>query len=128
MKVYWKLTSFVDFYRISSSSFRELCTLSDSSVVFRWLYFKFTLDCFMALPNSFFAPKAPEKFQEFISRFGTHYTSAAKFGGQLTITKTKKMIAGMSIEDTKKEVQAWGFISTFNEMRVRGLSFCYSKK
>lgn len=60
----------------------------------------------MALPNSFFAPKAPEKFQEFISRFGTHYTSAAKFGGQLTITKTKKMIAGMSIEDTKKEVQA----------------------
>ena len=81
-------------------------TLSDTSVVYRLISLKSTLDCFMALPNSFFAPKAPEKFQEFISRFGTHYTTAAKFGGQLTITKTKKMIAGMSIEDTKKEVQA----------------------
>ena len=32
------------------------------------------IDEFMALPNSFYAPRAPEKFQQFIDRFGKHYT------------------------------------------------------
>ena len=66
------------------------------------------LTAFMALPNSYFAPKAPERFQEFISRFGTHYVHAAKFGGELTIMKEKKMITGMSIRDMKEDVQVEG--------------------
>ena len=63
------------------------------------------IDEFMALPNSFYAPRAPEKFQQFIDRFGKHYTQAAKFGGKLKIVKTKVMMTGMSITDAKDEAQ-----------------------
>ena len=63
------------------------------------------IDEFMALPNSFYAPRAPEKFQQFIDRFGKHYTQAAKFGGKLKIVKTKVMMTEMSITDAKDEAQ-----------------------
>ena len=47
------------------------------------------LDCFLSLPSSFFAPGAPQKFQDFIMRYGTHIVKAARFGGQLEVLKTK---------------------------------------
>ena len=61
------------------------------------------LDCFLQLPNSFFAPKAPEKFQEFIERYGTHYVKGAKFGGYLHIKKSKRKSEGMTINDIRDE-------------------------
>ena len=41
------------------------------------------LDCFLSLPQSFYAPGAPEKFQDFILRYGTHYVKAAKEGSKI---------------------------------------------
>ena len=69
-----------------------------------WLHEDF-IDCFMMLPNSFYAPKAPEKFMDFITRYGTHYVHAAKFGGQLSIVKKKRILAGMNITDIRDEAQ-----------------------
>lgn len=63
------------------------------------------LNCFLMLPQSFFAPKAAEKFQDFIQRYGTHYVKAAKFGGQLKIIKTREVTSKASITDFRKEMQ-----------------------
>ena len=41
----------------------------------QWLHEDF-LDCFMMLPNSYYAPKAKEMFEDFIKRYGTHYVHA----------------------------------------------------
>ena len=40
---------------------------------------------------------------DFITRYGTHYLKAAKFGGQLTIVKKKRKIQGMTITDMRSE-------------------------
>jgi len=63
------------------------------------------LNCFLMLPQSFFSPNAPEKFQDFIQRYGTHYVKAAKFGGQLKIVKTREVSTKASIDDFRKEMQ-----------------------
>ena len=56
------------------------------------------LDCFLSLPSSYFAPGAPQKFQDFIMRYGTHIVKAAKFGGQLEVLKTKTKTARHELE------------------------------
>ncbi|KAL9951279.1 hypothetical protein ACROYT_G043917 [Oculina patagonica] len=43
---------------------------------------------FMDLPQSYLAPGAAIKFQDFILRWGTHYIKSGKFGGRLQIFKT----------------------------------------
>ncbi|XP_035690560.1 uncharacterized protein LOC118425668 [Branchiostoma floridae] len=48
---------------------------------------------FLALPTTYFAIGADMKFQTFINRYGTHYITSAKFGGQLKIIKTKTATA-----------------------------------
>eukprot|EP00058_Branchiostoma_floridae_P005553 XP_002591041.1 hypothetical protein BRAFLDRAFT_69406 [Branchiostoma floridae] len=45
---------------------------------------------FLALPGTYFAIGADKEFQKFILRWGTHYITSAKFGGQLKIIKTKE--------------------------------------
>ncbi|CAH1252512.1 PRSS12 [Branchiostoma lanceolatum] len=65
---------------------------------------------FLALPTSYFDSGADKVFQNFILRYGTHYITAAKFGGQLKIIKTKEVTTDISKEsfalafqsDTKK--------------------------
>ncbi|XP_078657546.1 uncharacterized protein LOC144903369 [Branchiostoma floridae x Branchiostoma belcheri] len=42
---------------------------------------------FVALPSTYFAIGAEREFQDFILRWGTHYTTSAKFGGQLKVIK-----------------------------------------
>ena len=63
------------------------------------------LDLFLSLPQSYFAPGAPQKFMDFIQRYGTHYVKAAKFGGQLTVTKTKTSTASTDVTDFRNEAQ-----------------------
>jgi len=63
------------------------------------------LNCFLMLPQSFFSPNGPTKFQDFIQRYGTHYVKAAKFGGQLKIVKTREVTSKASINDFRKEMQ-----------------------
>ena len=70
----------------------------------QWLHEDF-LDCFMMLPNSYYAPKAKEMFEDFIKRYGTHYVHAAEFGGQLSVIKKKTMIDGMTLTDVRQEAQ-----------------------
>ena len=43
------------------------------------------LDCFLSLPQSFYAPGAPQMFQDFILRYGTHYVKAAKEGSKISL-------------------------------------------
>jgi len=40
------------------------------------------LDDFKILPTSFYMPDAPEKFQLFIQRWGTHVVKSVKLGGK----------------------------------------------
>ena len=63
------------------------------------------LDCFLMLPQSYFSPRAPERFQDFILRYGTHYVKAAKFGGQLKVVKTKTISDSSDVTDFRKEIQ-----------------------
>lgn len=63
------------------------------------------LDCFMKLPQSFYSPGAPAKFQDFILRYGTHFVKAAKFGGQFKVVKQKELTAETKIADFRKETQ-----------------------
>ncbi|KAI8509176.1 Galectin-3-binding protein [Branchiostoma belcheri] len=44
---------------------------------------------FLALPTTYFAIGADKQCQNFILRWGTHYITSAKFGGQLKVVKTK---------------------------------------
>ncbi|XP_078607293.1 uncharacterized protein LOC144879573 isoform X3 [Branchiostoma floridae x Branchiostoma japonicum] len=53
---------------------------------------------FLNLPETYFAIGADRAFQKFILRWGTHYISSAKFGGQLKIIKTKEA----SSEDSQR--------------------------
>ncbi|XP_066274625.1 uncharacterized protein [Branchiostoma lanceolatum] len=53
---------------------------------------------FLNLPGTYFAIAADKEFQKFILRWGTHYITSAKFGGQLKIIKTKEA----SFEDSKQ--------------------------
>lgn len=45
---------------------------------------------YMSLPVSYYSAGADVKYQNFLLRWGTHFIRSAKFGGQLTITKTAK--------------------------------------
>ena len=63
------------------------------------------LDLFLSLPQSYFAPGAPQKFMDFIQRYGTHYVKAAKFGGQLTVEKVKETDGNTTVGDFREEAQ-----------------------
>ena len=63
------------------------------------------LNSFLNLPQSFFSPRAPQKFQRFIQKFGTHYVKAAKFGGLFKVIKTRKITSTADISDFRKEIQ-----------------------
>ena len=63
------------------------------------------LNCFMNLPQSLYSPKSPQKFQDFIQTYGTHYVKAAKFGGQFKLIKTRKVTSTADITDFRKEIQ-----------------------
>ncbi|XP_035690604.1 uncharacterized protein LOC118425679 [Branchiostoma floridae] len=45
---------------------------------------------FLGLPSTYFAIGADREFQNFLLRWGTHYITSAKFGGQLKIVKVKE--------------------------------------
>ena len=64
------------------------------------------LNAFMMLPSSFYAPKSPGKFMNFIQQYGTHYVKAAKFGGQLKVIKSRAITSTSSITDFRKEMQS----------------------
>ncbi|CAH1252513.1 COLEC10 [Branchiostoma lanceolatum] len=66
---------------------------------------------FLALPTSYFDPGADKVFQNFILRYGTHYITAAKLGGQLKIIKTKEVTTTIS-----KESFALAAQSDFNKV------------
>ncbi|XP_064609751.1 uncharacterized protein LOC135473788 [Liolophura sinensis] len=61
---------------------------------------------FVFLPQSYFAPGAPQKFQDFILRWGTHYVKSAEFGGQLKLVKTKEGVKEESIEKFAEKAQS----------------------
>ena len=63
------------------------------------------LNSFLNRPQSFFSPRAPQKFQRFIQKFGTHYVKAAKFGGSFKVIKTRKITSTADISDFRKEIQ-----------------------
>ena len=63
------------------------------------------VNSFLNLPQSFFSPRAPQKFQRFIQKFGTHYVKAAKFGGSFKVLKTRKITSTADIQDFRKEIQ-----------------------
>ena len=65
------------------------------------------LDKFMALPQSFFSPKAPEKFMDFIQRYGTHYVKGAVFGGELKVIKTRTVNSTADTTDFRKDMQQY---------------------
>ena len=48
---------------------------------------------------------APQKFQDFILRYGTHYVKAAKFGGQFKVVKQKEFTGETNVADFRKETQ-----------------------
>ncbi|EDO50029.1 predicted protein [Nematostella vectensis] len=55
---------------------------------------------FINLPPSYYTPRAPIAYQDFIMRWGTHYIKSATFGGQLEL---RKLMQGSSTA-TKTEV------------------------
>ena len=63
------------------------------------------LDDFKILPNSFYSPDAPEKFEAFILRWGTHVVKSAKFGGKFSMKRTTKNDGTVKVEDFQRETQ-----------------------
>ncbi|CAH1268604.1 CLEC4M [Branchiostoma lanceolatum] len=61
---------------------------------------------FLNLPGTYFAIGADMEFQNFILRWGTHYITSAKFGGQLKIIKTKTASVTDSQESFAKAAQS----------------------
>ncbi len=53
---------------------------------------------FLFLPDSYFYAEAPEKFQNFIQRYGTHVIVSAKFGGEFKIMHTMRKSKTTSID------------------------------
>jgi hypothetical protein len=53
---------------------------------------------FLFLPDSYFYADAPEKFQNFIIRYGTHVIVSAKFGGEFKIMHTMRKSKTSNIE------------------------------
>jgi len=60
---------------------------------------------FIGLPPWWQAVGAMDKLQGFIIRYGTHYITSAKFGGQLKIIKTAKSSSTMSEEQFSAQSQ-----------------------
>ncbi|XP_035682767.1 uncharacterized protein LOC118420163 [Branchiostoma floridae] len=60
---------------------------------------------FLNLPGTYFAIGADREFQKFILRWGTHYITSAKFGGQLKIIKTREASETDSQESFAKAAQ-----------------------
>ncbi|XP_064604278.1 uncharacterized protein LOC135469660 isoform X3 [Liolophura sinensis] len=73
------------------------------------------LEDFLDLPVSYVGTN-PQKFQDFILRWGTHFIKSAKFGGQLKLAKTKRAKEGETIDSfaTKAEADYEGMFSTFS--------------
>ncbi|XP_078577686.1 uncharacterized protein LOC144862773 [Branchiostoma floridae x Branchiostoma japonicum] len=61
---------------------------------------------FLSLPNSYFSVGADREYQWFIQRWGTHYITSAKFGGQLKIIKTKEITEEISEESFSQAAQS----------------------
>eukprot|EP00058_Branchiostoma_floridae_P016400 XP_002601888.1 hypothetical protein BRAFLDRAFT_124580 [Branchiostoma floridae] len=61
---------------------------------------------FLSLPNSYFSVGADREYQWFIQRWGTHYITSAKFGGQLKIIKTKEITEEVSEESFSQAAQS----------------------
>ncbi|XP_066264147.1 uncharacterized protein [Branchiostoma lanceolatum] len=60
---------------------------------------------FLKLPVSYFSIGADQDFQNFIIRYGTHYTKSAKFGGQVKIIKTKEASKELTIQAFSERAQ-----------------------
>ena len=63
------------------------------------------LDEFRMLPGSFYTPDAPEKFELFIQRWGTHLVKSVKLGGKFKMTRTVKNDGSVLIDDFQRETQ-----------------------
>ena len=82
----------------------------------------------MALPSSYFDLGAESSFQTFISKWGTHFIKAAKFGGELSIMKTSKKESKMSQEEFAETTQSefsgmLGTLKSSFKQRESGWSF-----
>ena len=64
------------------------------------------LDDFKILPTSFFLPNAPEKFELFIQRWGTHMVKSVKLGGKFSLKRTARNEGTVKVEDFQRETQA----------------------
>ena len=64
------------------------------------------LDDFKILPESFYSPAAPERFEEFITRWGTHVVKSVMLGGKFSMKRTAKNRGEVKIEDFQRETQA----------------------
>ena len=63
------------------------------------------LNEFRMLPGSFYTPDAPEKFELFIQRWGTHLVKSVKLGGKFKMTRTVKNDGSVQIDDFQRETQ-----------------------
>lgn len=57
------------------------------------------------LPTSFYTPDAPEKFELFIQRWGTHLVKSVKLGGKFKMTRTVKNDGTVKVDDFQRETQ-----------------------
>ena len=63
------------------------------------------LNDFRALPDSFYRPDAPERFDFFIRRWGTHIVKAVNIGGKFTMRRTARNEGTVSVDDLQQSSQ-----------------------
>ena len=62
------------------------------------------LQGFQSLPDSFYSPDAPERFMEFINKYGTHFVKAVSLGGKFTMKRTSRNSGEVSIDDFQQSI------------------------
>ena len=63
------------------------------------------LQDFQSMPDSFYSPDAPERFMEFINKYGTHFVKAVSLGGKFTMKRTSRNSGEVSIDDFQQSTQ-----------------------
>ncbi len=75
---------------------------------------------FLFLPESYFYPNAPEKFESFIQRYGTHVIASAKFGGEFKIMHTMRKSKTSSIDKFAEKCNQDTMMMFSRGVRVEG--------
>ena len=63
------------------------------------------LDDFKQLPTTFYSPNAPEKFQDFIERWGTHVVKSVMLGAKFRMLRTSRNDGSVSIDEFQRQTQ-----------------------